>query len=46
MSGLSRRAFFGAVALLFVVGAALPFACCAFPSTAAMPICGQASSAA
>jgi hypothetical protein len=43
MSGLCRRAFFGAAALLFVVSAALPFACCAFPSTAAMPVCGPAS---
>lgn len=32
---------FAVVALLFAVSAALPFACCAFPSTAAMPICGQ-----
>jgi hypothetical protein len=32
---------FAALALLFAVSAALPFACCAFPSTSAMPICGQ-----
>lgn len=32
---------FAALALLFTVGVALPFACCAFPSAAATPICGQ-----
>jgi hypothetical protein len=40
---LNTRAFLGAMALLFALSAALPFACCAPMSKAEMAICGQAS---
>jgi hypothetical protein len=40
---LNTRAFLGALALLFAVSAALPFACCASMSKAEMAICGQAT---
>ena len=42
---LNTRAFLGALALLFAVSAALPFACYASMAKAEMAICGQATSA-